>query len=196
MSPSVPSLLSDRLAAAMSHPTRIYALTVFAERKATPREIADGLGLEINRVMHHVRKLEELECIELVEVKPAAGGRVEEQHFQATEIAYVDAEAWEQMSPKQRLDITFALLRLVSEDLSASLASGAFFQPDDNHLSRNPMRLDEAGWQEVIDYLDGVVGGLQEIQARVDDRLPEGVEPIYAKVEILQFRSPPQDRHP
>lgn len=196
MSSAIPALMSDRLAAAMSHPTRIYAMTVFAERTATPREIADGLGLEINRVMHHIRKLEELECIELVELRPTAHGRVKEQHYRATEIACLDDEAWALLTPEQRLDVTFALLRMLSEDLNLSLLAGSFFDPDDNHLSRNPLRLDHEGWREVVEYLDAIPSDLKKIQERVDARLSEGNEPMPVKVAILQFRSPSNDQAP
>ena len=196
LSPSVPALLSNRLAAAMSHPTRLYALTVLNERTATAREIADGLGLEINRVMHHINRLRDLELIELVAVKPAAGGRVSEHHYRATDIAYVDDEAWAELTPKEKADVSFSILRMMSEDLNVSVGSGTFFDPDDNHLSRNPMRLDSQGWREVIEYLDGVVSGLKKIQDRVDDRLSADEEPMLVKVEILQLRSPKQDRYP
>lgn len=192
-----PTLMSPVLAVAMSHPTRLGALTILLEREATPREIAAELGETGSNVLYHLKVLVDLGCIELVKVEPAAGGRVVEHTYRALDRAYFDAEAWEQLGGKERLEVSVTLMRVISEDINIAMSKGTFFDPDDNHISRSPMRVDAEGWKEVTDYLDSTLSGLFEIQDRVDERC-EGEEgktfPI--KVEIIQFRSPGTDPHP
>ncbi len=186
-----PTLMSPVLAVAMSHPTRLGAFTILLERAATPREIAAELGESGSNVGYHLRVLVDLGCIELTKVEPAAGGRVVEHTYQAVDRAYFDSDAWEQLGRKEKLEVSVTLMRVISEDINDAMSQGTFFDPDDNHISRSPMRVDQEGWEEVTTFLDGTLDELVDIQGRVDERSrgeEKGTFPI--KVEIIQFRSP------
>lgn len=63
----------EALAKALSHPLRAQALTIFGERTAGPKEIADELAEKLPNVSYHVRVLEELGLIELVEEETVRG---------------------------------------------------------------------------------------------------------------------------
>jgi len=182
---------------AMSHPTRLHALTFLAEKPASPKEIADRLGLPVNNVAHHIGVLHRLGCIELISTTPAHGGRVATHRYQATQKAYVDAEAWEAMGDGEKLQLTANLMRLISGDVAEAMYAGTFYDPDDNHLSRSPMVLDLEGWNEVITLLDGTAGELDDIQSRVNERIEDvNQETMLVKVAILQFRSPDNSKNP
>jgi len=189
---SPPRLISSVLATAMAHPTRLQALTVLAERPATPKEIATKIGLPINNVTHHINVLLKLGCIELISVDPAQGGRVAQHLYKATQkSAFLDADAWNELKDNEKLGLIATFMRLASEDLAEAMLHGTFYDPDDGHLSRAPMNVDMEGWQEVIDLLDGTVDGLFGIQERIAARGVAGDQETFPiKVEILQFRSP------
>lgn len=189
LSDAFPPLLNPRLAEAMAHPTRVHALTWLIEEVTSPAAIAERLDLSISNVMHHIRVLEKLGCIELVEVQEAQGGRVAQQLYKATVKPYLDDEAWEKLDTPGRRRFVSILLRLVSADIGEATLHGTIFEPDDNHLSRNPMNLDLEGWREVVELLDSTVDGLSAIQGRVEERATSS-ETFPVKVEILQFRSP------
>jgi DNA-binding transcriptional ArsR family regulator len=59
---------------AMSHPLRARALRLLVERGIqSPNQLARALRAELSDVSYHVRRLEELECAELVKTRPVRG---------------------------------------------------------------------------------------------------------------------------
>jgi DNA-binding transcriptional ArsR family regulator len=187
----LPKLISSVIATAMSHPTRLGAMTILVQRNATPAQIAAELDESLSNVCYHIDKLQKLGCIELVSIDPAVGGRVVEHLYQAVDRVYFDKEAWERLGSKDKLAVVIALMRLVSEDVNEAMSHGTFFDPDDNHISRSPMNVDFEGWDETTALLDRIVDGLFEIQENVANRCKDGaIETFPIKVEIIQFRSP------
>ncbi len=63
----------QRLAKAYVHPLRARALSLIAEGVASPKQIAEKLGLDVSKVAYHVRVLRELGCIELAETRQRRG---------------------------------------------------------------------------------------------------------------------------
>jgi hypothetical protein len=193
---SPPTLVSSRLVAAMSHPIRFHAMTALVEKAATPAQVAEMIGEPLNNVTYHIKVLVDLGCVELVRTQPAWGGRVLEHVYKATQRAYLDAAAWDQLSETEKLTVVNSVMRLISEDIASAMFHGTFYDPDDNHLSRTPMALDRSGWEEVIALLDTASEGLTEIQERVNQRAADPAETMLAKVEIIQFRSPSPKQKP
>jgi hypothetical protein len=68
-----PISIDQRLAKALSSPLRASALALIAEGVASPKAIADELGLDVRGVAYHVRVLRKLGCIELAETKQRRG---------------------------------------------------------------------------------------------------------------------------
>ena len=188
--------VSPQLAAAMSHPTRVHAMSVLAERAlsdeaASPRELAEVIGEPLSNVTYHVNQLLQLGCIELVRTEPARGGRVLEHFYRTTQRAFFDNDAWEALTEKERLGVTGVIMRMVAKDIAAAMASGTFFIEDNKHITRSPMKVDPEGWEEIGELLNRTTKELIEIEERVAARAETGQPPeIDAKVEILQFRSP------
>ena len=190
--PTTPDFVNPRLAAAMSHPTRIHTMAVLVERQASPREIATEIGEPLNNVTYHVKQLTKLGCIELVETASAAGGRVVEHFYRASTRSYFDEDAWEELDDKEKFAVVNTIMRLMSEDISRAMRTGTFYARDDIHLSRSPMALDEEGWREVAELLNETTKEMIEIESRVADRCCDDEPPsLHTKVEILQFPSPP-----
>lgn len=188
--PPTPTLMSQELAMAMSHPTRLGAFTLLLEGPATVKRLAEQLEVTPNALRYHLNTLEELGCIYRVENDVGSAG-VSEYTYHAVERAYFDAEGWDRLGRSEKTKVTMTLMRVISEELNTSLGTGAFFDPDDNHISRSPMHVDTAGWREVTEFLDGMLDGLFEIQDRINDRAEkEGSKTFPVKVAMIQFRSP------
>jgi DNA-binding transcriptional ArsR family regulator len=68
-----PISIDQRLAKALSNSLRAEALKLIGEGVASPKAIADRLGMDVRTVAYHVRVLRKLECIELVETRPRRG---------------------------------------------------------------------------------------------------------------------------
>lgn len=162
--------------------------------EASPARIAAELNEPLGNVGYHVGVLEELGCIELVETRPAQGGRVVEHIYRAVDRGLIDAEAWEQFGEKEKQTFTTTLMRLASEDVSDAMLEGTFYEPDDNHLSRTPMTLDREGWDETTAVLDETLDRLLEIEAKAAARAAKTdsaeADPMFVTVLMFQFRSP------
>lgn len=185
-----PRLIAPELTKALRHPTRTYVLGILTERVASPQEIAKEIDRTIRHVTYHMGVLEDLGCVELVKSQPAAGGRVVEHFYKATRRPWLDRENWARLDTESQRGVTSTLMEMASADIEEAMSAGTFSDPPDNHLSRTPMNVDDEGWNEVIDLLEGTLEELIEIQGRVSNRsAPEtDLKPI--KVEILHFRSP------
>jgi DNA-binding transcriptional ArsR family regulator len=72
MAPNLHSL-DPRLTKALSNEVRARALELLAEGAQSPKLIAAELELDLRSVAYHVRVLEKLGCIELVETLPRRG---------------------------------------------------------------------------------------------------------------------------
>jgi hypothetical protein len=169
-------------------------MKVLFERTASPKEIAFELGEPLNNVTYHIKRLLSLECIELVEVRPARGGRVVQHFYRATRRALFDNEAWAQFGVKEKTDVTMAIMRIASEDVTVAMEEGTFDDPDDSHISRSPMVLDREGWGEVNTLLDETMERLFGIQDRVLNRRESANwddDALHTKVHLIHFRSPP-----
>lgn len=185
-------LISPQLAAALSHPTRVHAMTILNERTASPREIAAEIDEPLNNVTYHVTQLRDLGCIELVRTDSARGGRVLERFYRAAQRSYFDEEAWDVLSERERLGVTGATMKIVAKDIALSMASGAFASGDGAHVGRSVLQVDADGWREIIELIERSNRETIEIEERVAERAAAGAEAsIDAKVVILQFRASP-----
>lgn len=165
-------------------------MAILAERVASPKEIAQELDRTIRHVTYHLGVLEELGCIELIRTESAAGGRVVEHFYKATQRAWIDRHSWLGLDGTEQQSVTSTLMELVSADIEAAMSAGTFSDPADNHLSRTPMNVDREGWEEVVNLLSDTLDGLIDIQGRVSNRSTPETELTPIKIEILHFRSP------
>lgn len=191
MPPPEQELINHRLVAAISHPTRMHAMSVLWNREASPREIAEELGEPVNNVTYHVKQLLELGWVELVAQRPARGGRVMEHFYKATRDSVFDDADLEAIGTRGRTMMNTAILNDMARDLNEAMLSGTFSKRDDNHLTRIPMDVDDEGWEETKEILNRALEELLEVRARVANRVAEtGEESFPTKVEIIQFLSP------
>src|SRR6201992_1839652 len=65
--------METTLASIVAHPTRARAFTILNERIASPVEIAQDIGKDVGHVGYHVRKLLQLDLVELVDERPVRG---------------------------------------------------------------------------------------------------------------------------
>ena len=193
---ALPPMTDPQLAAALSHSTRVHILSVVNTRLASPPELAKELGEPVPNINYHVNILLELGCIEVAESRPKYGTRVVENFYRAKKLQYLDDSAWEQLGLQGKWEVVIPILRLISGDINDAMAGGTFLDPDDNHVSRTPMLVDQNGWEETKDVLADALDRLLEVKANVEERAEdgEGTGTMPIKVELIQFRSPDRDR--
>jgi DNA-binding transcriptional ArsR family regulator len=189
--PTPPKLVNSRLVYAMSHPTRVHALSVLTDRVASPKELAAELDLGLNRVGYHMDILKGLGMIELVRTESAANGRSVEHFYRAVERAWFDRDAWKELGgPSKQPGVTGAIMALINEEIAKAITAGTF-DGAENHISRTPLLLDPESYGELIALLTTTLEeGLFSIRERAANRITPETETISTVVNIIQFDLP------
>lgn len=182
-----PDLVDQRLAKALEHPIRTDILTILSNGPSSPARIGRQMPeISLNLIAHHIKVLEELGCIELMETVSRRGAT--EHVYRGRGPFVVSAEEWAELSLKARQPISAEILRRISAELARSIETGQFEVRDDNHLSRTPLTLDEQGWTKVVAILARTLEEVMEAGHESLKRLESGEEePTQATIAILQF---------
>src|SRR5215475_530003 len=116
--------METTLAAIVAHPTRARCFSILAERTASPVEIAQEIGKDVGHVGYHVRKLQQLELIELVQERPVRGAV--EHFYRAIERPVVREEEFAEQSIPEREIFTRYILQLHVADIARAMDEHTF----------------------------------------------------------------------
>lgn len=177
------------LVKALNHPVRVKALTILTEKIASPKEISAQIDTPLSNVSYHVRVLDELGLVEIVEEESVRGSVA--HFYKAVERPLIDNPDWEKLSPKVRSAFSGYVIETLMSDAAASLATGVFDQRDDRHLSRTPLLLDERAWRKISDIQAKALKQILKEQAAAAERLGKtGSEGIHAIAGMTCFEVP------
>jgi DNA-binding transcriptional ArsR family regulator len=176
------------LLSSITHPTRVHALSVLAERSATAKELAAELECPVRHVQAHLRKLEELGFVSSTTAK-SANGRSSEKRYRTAKKAWFDRRSWKRIDPEDRPGVTAAVMGLIEKDLAEAIAAGTL-DGEENHISRTPMLVDKQGYGELVSFLSEVLEGLLQLREKVEERLDDDAETIATVVHLLQVDLP------
>jgi Helix-turn-helix domain len=137
------------MARLLAHPHRAYCLTVFSDRTTSPSAIAAELGVPVNDLAYHVRRLRDEGAIELVRTEPVRGAN--EHFYRATARPDLNDAAFAELPLPQRNEMTRLGVQMIAADASVALDEGTFASRTDYHVSRMPALVDEEGWEELRD---------------------------------------------
>lgn len=184
----------EALIKALNHPIRVKALTILSKKSASPKQLSEWLDTPLSNVSYHVRVLDELGLIEVVEEEPVRGSVA--HFYRAVDSVLLDNPKWKNLDPRVRSAISGHMLESLIDDAASSLAAGVFDKRDDRHVSRIPLRLDEKGWQRVCQIQAKAADNILKEQAAAVERLNNsGDDAIHAMVGMVCFevlRSPDQ----
>jgi DNA-binding transcriptional ArsR family regulator len=168
------------LVKALNHPVRVKALTILSDRIASPKEISEETEVGLSNVSYHVRVLEELGLIEIVEEESVRGSVA--HFYKALERPLIHNPDWEKLDPKVKNAFSGYVIDTLMSDAARSLEAGVFDRRDDRHLTRTPLILDERGWRKVtaiqIKALDGILKEQAAAAARLNGSKKEGINVI------------------
>lgn len=182
-----------RVIRALAHPLRVAALTLLDERTMSPKDLAEHLGVPLPLASYHVRRLHQLDLIELVDTQQRRGAL---QHFyRARERPKITDEAWAQVPAIVKRELIAASLAQTNAEVAAAAAVGGFDR-EDIHASRTTFRTDETGWRELSELLAQTLEQVEEIQARTTERLAAEHDPetLRASAVLMLFEGPVPDR--
>lgn len=161
--------LDEQLANLISSETTIRVLVALVERPASPKEVAGVLGLKVPTVSHHVKKLERMDLIELVEEREVRGAV---QHvYRAVIRPIVSDEEWAALGLEERQRYSVWILQMILVDAARSFESGLFDARANNHLSRTPLVVDEQGVDEIAAIQNEALNDILDVAAKSADRM-------------------------
>jgi len=179
------------LVRALAHPLRARILSALEQRTASPRELADEFEAPLGNVSYHVRRLLDLELIRLVRETPRRGAI--EHHYEATDAIRVTDQVWGGSTGIARRAMAAASIEEIGQTVTAAAAAGGF-DAEGARLTRLPLALDRAGWDEVASALAELSERVESIARGAADRAAgdagEGVRE--AGVVTMLFESPRQ----
>jgi len=165
---------------ALNHPVRVMALTILTEKIASPKEIAREIDAPLSNVSYHVRVLDELGLVEIVEEESVRGSVA--HFYSAVERPLIHNPDWEKLSPRVRNAFSSYVIETLMSDAASSLQAGLFDRRDDRHLTRTPLLLDERGWRKVtsiqIKALESILKEQTAAESRLDSSDKEGIHVI------------------
>jgi DNA-binding transcriptional ArsR family regulator len=160
--------METTLATIVAHPTRVRCFSILAERTASPVEIAGEIGKDVGHVGYHVRKLQDLNLIELVDERPVRGAV--EHFYRAIVRPYLDETDFADQSIEEREVFTRHTLQLHVADVARAMDEHILDARENRWLIRTPMVVDEAGFDELAALHAEIMERTFDIQARSDER--------------------------
>lgn len=178
------------LVKALNHPVRVKALTILTERVASPKEISEQIEMPLSNVSYHVRVLDELGLIEIMEEESVRGSVA--HFYKAVERPLIDNPDWEKLDPRVRSAFSGYVIETLMSDAARALAAGTFDGRDDRHLSRTPLLLDERGWRRISEIQAKALDEVLKEQAAAASRISASREgEIHAVAGMTCFEVPP-----
>jgi DNA-binding transcriptional ArsR family regulator len=181
---------AERIAHSVGHPMRVDAFALLGERTASPKEIADEIGVTVNKVSFHVKELQRAGCIELVRTEPRRGAV--EHYYRARRPPTLSEDEWRDLGPEQRLEVAaIAFQVVVVEGLTA------LREESENELrvERRELRLDEQGRLELARAQAEMLARVERIGVAGADRLRRSGEAgsvtVYADLRVDRGRRRP-----
>jgi DNA-binding transcriptional ArsR family regulator len=184
---TIKNIDDPRFVKAMSHPLRVRILAMLDERKASPNQLAGWLGASLGTVAYHVRTLEQLGLIELVDETRVRGAV--EHHYRARARPNVTAEGWAQAPPIAKQAAVGSSLDVIAEYARASAASGGFDRAD-AQLRRTLLKLDARGFTQLSKAIDKLVEQAEKIEASAAERIakdPHASDIVEAGLGVMLF---------
>jgi DNA-binding transcriptional ArsR family regulator len=176
-----------RYVKAMSHPLRVRILAMLDERKASPNQLAGWLGASLGTVAYHVRTLEQLGLIELVDETRVRGAV--EHHYRARARPNVTADGWAQAPPIAKQAAVGSSLDVIAEYARVSAAAGGFDRAD-AQLRRTLLKLDARGFTQLSKAIDKLVEQAEKIEASAAERIakdPHADDIVEAGLGVMLF---------
>lgn len=185
----IKSIDDPRYVKAMSHPLRVRILAMLDERKASPNQLAGWLGASLGTVAYHVRTLQQLGLIELVDETRVRGAV--EHHYRAKARPNVSADGWTAAPPVARQAAVGSSLDVIGEYARVSAAAGGFDRSE-AQLQRTLLRLDARGFAQLSKACTKLLEQAQKIEAAAAERIarnPDAQEVAEAGLGVMLFEA-------
>lgn len=142
--------MDANLAKALSHPLRVEILERLSEERASPKEMAESIGIGISALSYHFRALSRAGYIQLVHEEQRRGAVA--HFYEITPVVRSGMIRPVEVPAPVRPHATAALLQEIIDAKLAAFEQGSL-EDEDSHLSCLRVALDEKGCEEIAESL-------------------------------------------
>ena len=167
----------------LRHPLRARIFALLERDTLSALELSRTLRAPLGVVAYHVRKLHDLELIELVRETRVRGAV--QRHFRAREGAVVPMAGWSER-PVAKPTVVAAALEEIVDLARASNARGGF-DARGASVTREKLRLDRQGWERLAERLRVLLREVETLEEEAAD--PEGRGTDQVALVVMQFES-------
>jgi len=150
---------------------RVQILRVLGERIASPMQIAKLIGEPVGTVAYHARVLLRFDFIELAKTETRRGAT--EHFYKAKPESFLGPQAWGTAPRLLRGGIAATAFRELSQQVAAALEAGTFQEREGSGLSSLSLRVDEEGWRQIREIVNGADQAVIEAGKQAALRLAE-----------------------
>jgi DNA-binding transcriptional ArsR family regulator len=180
------------LAKALAHPLRIQILGLLENRVASPAQIAAELGSSLSLTAYHVRKLNDLGLVQLVE-RQQHRGAVAHYYTAAVRPRFSDA-TWDAIPSFVKRAFIGERITQAGADAGAAAERGGF-EREGVHVSRTRLRLPVRAWQALSHEFEQVLERIEAMRVAEQEGPADDPEAHYVEATalLMLFESPPPD---
>lgn len=188
MNAKIVDIDDPRLVKALAHPIRMKILNILDERTATPKELAEVLGLPLENVSYHVRTLKDFGFIKLEKTRQVRGAV--EHHYRIAARPRIGDKLWSETPRVVQEALVDAHLDLIVGLIGQAALQGGFDLPQ-AQIARHSLVLDEEGLAEASAALGEIYDRLEAISDKARKRAKDG-ETTRISTAVFMFETPKQ----
>ncbi|HEX8207065.1 MAG TPA: winged helix-turn-helix domain-containing protein [Solirubrobacteraceae bacterium] len=187
MNAKIVDIDDPRLVKALAHPIRMKILNILDDRIATPKELAEILGLPLENVSYHVRTLKDFGFIKLEKTRQVRGAV--EHHYKVAARPRIGDKLWSETPRVVQEAIVDSHLQVIVDVIGQGAMQGGF-DIDESQIVNHVLTLDDEGLKEMSDYLGELYDKLEAISEKARKRGNDDLRKVSACV--LAFETPEQ----
>lgn len=165
----------------LKHPERVRILEVINEAPMSPIRFLEGGYASrdfedkqegLSYVSYHFRELEKAGLAEVIETVQRRGAL--EHIYRGRSRVFYTSEEFEAMPFAERAMLSQTSFQGLVARTDGAIRSGTFDRDTNRVLAWRAMNLDQQGWKEMMDHLDGSYDKAEEIRNSAAERIREG----------------------
>jgi DNA-binding transcriptional ArsR family regulator len=161
--------------AVLTSPLRLAIVTSLGFRAASAAELATEIGVPVEKVRYHLKRLREVDLV-TSEGTTRRRGVTETLYSADAARQIISKEEVAHLSPHGFAQAQTRLLRLMFRDASEAVGSVVFAKRSDYGFIRFPLPLDEQGWPDALAIHDQALQKILKVKEESLDRLEAGGE--------------------
>ena len=192
MNAKIVDIDDPRLVKALAHPIRIRILNILDDKTATPKQLAEALGLPLENVSYHVRTLKDFGFIKLERTRQVRGAV--EHHYKLAARPQIGDKLWSETPRVVQEALVDAHLEALVGLLGQAAMQGGF-DIAEAHVARHSLALDDEGLKEASKVLRESYDKLEAISEQSRKRAGDDARRISTAVLLFETPEPmpPED---